>query len=343
MSKLRIGFVGVGNMGQAAHLRNYVTLPDCEGVALAEIRPRLAQEVARRYGVPKVYSNHTEMLELEKLDGIVAIQQFQNHITLIPDLLKAGVPVLTEKPLADTLENGEALLHAARGAAAPLYLAYHKRSDPATAYTKATIERWKATGELGKMRYVRISMPPGDWAREGFASNVHTDESYDSIQVKWDPYMVFVNYYIHQVNLMRFLLGEDYEVVFADPGSITLATRSESGVSGIIEMASFESSRDWQESALVTFQKGWIRLDLPAPLALDEPGRVTIFEDPGQPVEPTLLSPSLPHFHAMRSQAQSFLKAIRGESHPLCGVEDAYKDLQTARSYVDLFQQRTAP
>ena len=84
MSKLRIGFVGVGNMGQAAHLRNYVTLPECEVVALAEVRPKLGKAVAQRYGIPKVYASHLEMVETEKLDGIVAIQQFQNHITLIP-------------------------------------------------------------------------------------------------------------------------------------------------------------------------------------------------------------------------------------------------------------------
>ena len=37
MSKPRIGFVGVGGMGQCAHLRNYATLPDCEVVAIAEV------------------------------------------------------------------------------------------------------------------------------------------------------------------------------------------------------------------------------------------------------------------------------------------------------------------
>lgn len=35
--KVRIGFVGVGGMGQAAHLRQYVQMPECEVVALAEV------------------------------------------------------------------------------------------------------------------------------------------------------------------------------------------------------------------------------------------------------------------------------------------------------------------
>lgn len=30
LTNVKIGFVGVGNMGQCAHLKNYVTLPDCE-------------------------------------------------------------------------------------------------------------------------------------------------------------------------------------------------------------------------------------------------------------------------------------------------------------------------
>ena len=47
-SKVRVGFVGVGTMGQAAHLRNYATLPDCEVVAIAELRPQLAQAIAQR-------------------------------------------------------------------------------------------------------------------------------------------------------------------------------------------------------------------------------------------------------------------------------------------------------
>ena len=36
--KVRIGFVGVGNMGQCAHLKNYANLDICQVVAIAEIR-----------------------------------------------------------------------------------------------------------------------------------------------------------------------------------------------------------------------------------------------------------------------------------------------------------------
>ena len=64
--KPRIGFVGVGSMGQCAHLKNYVTLEDCEVVALAEIREELGRAVAARYGVPKVYPSAEAMLAEEE-------------------------------------------------------------------------------------------------------------------------------------------------------------------------------------------------------------------------------------------------------------------------------------
>ena len=97
---VKIGFVGVGTMGQCAHLKNYAALDQCEVTAIAELRPRLAAEVARKYGVPRTYRDHTEMLADEDLDGIVASQPYQRHGQIVPELLGADIPIFTEKPLA---------------------------------------------------------------------------------------------------------------------------------------------------------------------------------------------------------------------------------------------------
>src|ERR1039458_10056141 len=96
-----------------AHLRNYVNIQDCEVVALAEIRPKLAQAVAQRYNIPRVYATHEELLANEKLDGIVASQPFTRHAFLLPELYKGARNVFTEKPLAVTVENGKKLAKAA--------------------------------------------------------------------------------------------------------------------------------------------------------------------------------------------------------------------------------------
>jgi len=343
--KVKIGFVGVGGMGQCAHLKNYAVLDNCEVAAIAELRPKLREAVARRYGVPRTYASHQEMLAAERLDGIVASQPFTRHGVLVPELLKAGVPVFTEKPLSGSVEQGERIVEALRSSGTWQMVGYHKRSDPAAMYAKAEIDRLKATGDMGALRYVRILMPAGDWVAGGFSDLIRTDDP--APQLEWEPpasdmdeetrnrYIGFVNYYIHQVNLMRHLLGEPYKVTHADPSGVVLVVRSAGGVAGTIEMSPYQTSVDWQESALVAFERGYVRLDLPAPLAANRPGRVELLRDAkGQ--KPTTTVPQLPWVHAMKQQAMNFVAAIRGEAKPPCEAAEALEDLRVARDYIRL-------
>lgn len=346
MDKVRIGFVGVGGMGQCAHLRNYVTVPGCEVVALAELREELGKKVAARYGIPRVYRSHEEMLAAEKLDAIVASQPFTRHGTLVPELAKAGVPLFTEKPLAGTIESGEKILRALEASGSWQMVGYHKRSDPAAMYARDEIQRLKETGELGKMRYVRITMPAGDWVANGFLDLIHSQEQLPLLE--WDPpasdmdkptydrYVSFVNYYIHQVNMLRFLLGEPYRVTYADPSGVLFAAQSESGTAGVIEMSPYVTTVDWQESALVAFEHGTIRIDWPAPLASNRPGCVELFRDPGKGATPQRIVPTLPWVHAMRQQAFNFVAAVKGERRPPCDAQEALEDLKVAREYIRL-------
>lgn len=344
--KVRIGFVGVGGMGQAAHLRNYVMVPDCEVVALAEIKPQMARKVAERWGVPKVYASHEEMLANEDLDGIVASQPFTRHGTLVPELLAAGKPVLTEKPIAGSVEQGERIVEAVQQSGSWMMIGYHKRSDPATMLAMEEINRLKTTSELGRMTYIRILMPAGDWSANGFWQNIFTDEP--APDLVWDPpatdmdketndaYISFVNYYIHQVNLMRHLLGETWQVTYAAPSGVLLAGESAGGVTCSIEMSPYRNSVDWQESALVCFERGWVRLELPAPMAFNRPGRVEIMRDPGNGVQPKIEVPQLPWMHAMWQQAQNFVDAVAGRRPTMCTAMDALEDIRLAREYVRL-------
>lgn len=347
MDKVRIGFVGVGTMGQCAHLKNYAVLPECEVVAIAEMRESLGQKVAARYGVPAVYTDHREMIEKESLDGIVAAQPFNRHGILLPELYQAGVPVFTEKPLAASVEVGEKIIKALNASNSWHMVGYHKRSDPATVRAKAEIDQWKTSGEFGAMKYIRILMPAGDWIAGGFNDLITDDAPYP--KVDFDPpaadmdadtyerYTAFVNYYIHQVNLMRHLLGEHYQVAYADPSGVLLAGQSESGIACTIEMSPYTTTIDWQESALVCFEHGWIKLELPAPVSSNRPGSVTIFKDPDNGTSPQTVIPQLPWVHAMRQQALNFIAAIRGEKEPPCQAAEALEDLKIARDYIRLF------
>ncbi len=337
--KIRIGFVGVGSMGQCAHLKNYVTVPECEVVAIAELRPKLREAVARKYGIPRAYATAADLLAHEKLDGIVASQMFDRHGQVVIPLYQAGVPIFTEKPLAASVEVGERMLDALQRSGSWHMVGYHKRSDPAVMYARAEIDRLQQTGELGKLKYVRLLMPAGDWVANGFSDLISTDEKIPEtardVTENWgSPFFNFVNFYIHQVNLLRYLLGQPYRVSYADKAGLVLVAETPAGTTGVIEMSPFATTGDWQESALVCFEKGWIRLALPAPLASNRPGQVTLFRDPGNGRTPETLVPTLPWIHAMRQQAINFVRAIKGEMKPLCEAAEALDDLRIARDYL---------
>jgi len=348
VDKIKIGFIGVGGMGQNAHLKNYCTVPECEVVAIAEIRPELRKLVAAKYHIPRTYASHTELLVAEKVDALVSAQPFTRHGTIIPELLQAGVPVMTEKPLAGSIAMGEKVVAAAKASGTWQMLGYHKRSDPATMYAKAEIERLQASGELGKLKYVRVLMPAGDWVANGFVDLVQSKESYpelagdpapdDMSPELYQEYIGFVNYYIHQVNLLRHLLGEPYRVTYADPSGVLLVATTPSGAAGVIEMSPYTSTLDWHESAFVAFEHGYIKIELPAPMAINRPGRVEVFSDPSNGKIPQTLVPTLPWVHAMRQQAINFVRAVKGEIKPMTDSVEALQDLQVARDYIRLLR-----
>jgi len=346
-NKVKLGFLGCGFMGQLAHMDNYAKLGDCEIVALTDNKRNQAELVAARYAIPTVYTDYCEMLADPAIDAIVAAQPFTNHTNVVEDVLRAGKHLLTEKPLCVYADNGRALVESAAETGKIHMVGYHKRSDPAIEYALGVIRGWKASGEMGKMTYVRIVMPPGDWIG-GAGGAIFTDEAAEPFREEPRPdgidekthreYVSFVNYYIHQVNMLRYLFGEDYKLTFADRSGVLLAVESERGVTGVIEMATFLTSDDWQEEALVCFEKGWVKVELPAPLASQQAGRVNVFTD-NTKSGGVLTCPRMPNRSAMRNQAMNFVKAVSGAGKPPCESREALKDLQIAMDYIQYMKR----
>lgn len=341
-SKVKVVFVGTGAMGQCAHLKNYVLIPECEVVAICEKKNLLASKVAERYGIKKVYNDFTVMLENEEFDAIVASQPFTRHLVVLREILKAGKPVFIEKPLANCVENGEKIIKEIEKSGTWVMVGYHKRNDPAVIYAREKIEKFKETLEIGRMKYIRIMMPPGDWIEGGFNDLIKTDETifldYDPVPENMDEktfqfYTQLVNYYIHQINLMRYLMGESYQVKYAERSRVLMAVESQSGIPGVIEMAPYATKIGWQEKAWVFFEKGFIEISLPAPLTRNRAGSLKIYRDTP---EPETLTPHLPPVSAMYQQAVNFIQSVKGIAKPACTAQESLEDLKIALQYVRL-------
>ncbi|MCY3021849.1 MAG: Gfo/Idh/MocA family oxidoreductase, partial [Planctomycetota bacterium] len=95
---VRLGYVGCGFVAQRIHIPDFVALPECRLLAIAEVRKDLGDRVAKRYDIPKVYRSHKELAadpEIEAV-GVSGPYSLQGHIA--EDLLSAGKHVFMEKP-----------------------------------------------------------------------------------------------------------------------------------------------------------------------------------------------------------------------------------------------------
>lgn len=343
MDTVRLGFVGGGFMGQLAHLSNYDRIEDCSVVALAEPQSELAARVARRYEIPSVYEGYETMIADAEFDALVAAQPYRRYASVVPDLLEAGVPLFTEKPAAVKPETADDLASQADEADVPHMVGYHKRSDPAMVYANGVVAKWRESGDYGALQYVRITMPEGDWI-SGAPTPITTDETPPEAEMESPPadfsddvadtYDAFINYYIHQVNALRFFFDEPYAVTYADDIGAIFVGESDSGVTGTIELSPYRTSADWQESVLVGFDRGYVRVDLPAPLENQEAGTVEVMRDDGDGEQRTT-NPVMPPKSAMLNQAENFLAVVRGERDPPCDIAEAAADLRVARDYID--------
>jgi predicted dehydrogenase len=344
-AKVRIGFVGAGFMGQLAHIRSYALLPqECELIALAEPRQRTAQLVAERYGISHVYRDHRELLESEQLDGIVAAQRYTHHAALLPELYPHVRHLFTEKPLALSAETGDRLAALARREGCVHMLGYQRRSDPATVEAKRTVDAWKASAELGRLRYLRMCFTDGDWTGNAqglidvgeqpppFPAEEPPPEFAEDDDALW-ALSTGVDELVHPLNLLRHFVGEPYRLVFAHVSGRLYAFESESGVPMTIEVSPYRVSVGYDEELLVAFEHGYVRL-CPAPsLAVNRAGRVEIYADAGDGL-PQRVAPELTWIDPQQAQAANFLRVCRGEAPPPTHAAEAAVDLHLVADIV---------
>lgn len=105
--KLKAGVIGVGNIGQSAHLPSYDSIEDTELTAICDIDQERLSDIAEEYGVDSkhTYEDYEEMLAEEELDVVSVCTPTWAHYEQTLTALKAGLHVLCEKPPAMNTEE----------------------------------------------------------------------------------------------------------------------------------------------------------------------------------------------------------------------------------------------
>lgn len=131
MRRLRVGLVGAGLVGQAAHA--FYLWQDRERfdlVALADPSPSVRTAMGARYNIAELHAGLDDLLACE-LDAVVIAAPDPLHPALAAASLAAGLHVLCEKPLSLTVSGCDRIAAARDRSGRVLQVAYMKRYDPA--------------------------------------------------------------------------------------------------------------------------------------------------------------------------------------------------------------------
>lgn len=140
---VRIAVAGAGLIG----VRHVEEIDASSSAELASIvDPSAAADVAATYGVAS-YASLAEMFAADRPDGVILATPNTLHASGGLECVRAGVPVLVEKPLADTVADATELVETAEEAKVPLLTGHHRQHSSIMAKAREIV----ASGQLGQL------------------------------------------------------------------------------------------------------------------------------------------------------------------------------------------------
>jgi len=312
---IKVAVIGGGYMG-AGHVRAYTRKKGVELIAVCDPNEVRGRVLAKEYGV-RWLPDYQTILE-ERVDAVSVAVPTDLHCRVAADFLAEGIPVLLEKPIAATIEEGEALVRLSRKKAVPLQIGHIERFNPAVR---------KLSAELRTPKYLEIHRL-GPFKGRGIEVSVVADLMIHDIDLVLDlvnsemPGITEIAD-IRALGLSAFTETADIATarITFDNGVVANLTASRISDKSMRKVRVFEADRYWsldcEHQELISYHKNpagsWRKKERPT--IEDLIVRETI---PIEKAEPLSL------------EIDSFLKAVKSGEEPEVSGEDGVAALKVA-------------
>ena len=300
--------VGVGAFGRE-HARVYSEVEASHVAVICDIEESRGRPIAERYGAEFV-SDYRELAGRVEAASVTVPTEF--HAPIASELLKAGIAVLVEKPIARTTEEADTIINASRGSGSVLQIGHLERFNPAV------------------MAAARITTQPRFF--EAHRLSVFTPRSLD-IDVVMDLM-------VHDIDVLFSLVKSDVTEVRA--AGVPILTPKIDIANARIEfangcVANLTASRVSAERVrkLRFFQPGeYVSIDY----AVQEAVVVSVRPRPGGRPEFESRLLAIEQSEPLRLEIESFLSAVQGAPVEVPG-EDGRRALALALDVTDKIRQ----
>lgn len=173
--------------------------------ALCDIEPSAMEQIANCHGLTDIhnYEDYREMLDKEDIHLIAIATESGNHASIARDCMLAGVNLIIEKPISLSLGEIDEIIEIARNNELVLCPCHQNRFNRSVLCIREAVEQGRfgrlmhGTANIrwsrGKSYYEQATWR-GTWAQDGGA---------------------LMNQCIHNIDLLRWMMGDDVEEVFA--------------------------------------------------------------------------------------------------------------------------------
>lgn len=341
---MRVGLVGAGGMMQITHLPSLLQIADVELVAVAELDHAKAEKLATAYRIPRTFASAQELADHpEQLDCAVVVTLKEHHAAAIIPFLEAGVPVFTEKPLAGSRADAEKICAASERTGTPVMVGYMRQFDPAVQRAKELLDK----GSIGDVRFAQfrdfggnwqmgaatlhslpIAPPPAKLPAAFSASSPSQPEPSERVLTEW------LEVWVHDVNLMRHLLGDPEGVRYSSSGPPRLAVLDYGAHETVLEVGkSTYANAPWNQAATIYGTAGRMDLVHAPPLLFRQPSALTLHTPTGS----TRLD--VPAREAFTEEIRYFLRCIQQGSTPTPDAAEGVADIALCEHIVAVADQ----
>ena len=350
---LRVGVMGLGTVAQAVHLPILLRHPDqFQIAALCELSPSTLAVIGERCGVPasRQFESLDAMLAAGEVEALMILSS-GSHAAAASAGLRAGLAVFTEKPLAYTLEEIDAI-RAAAGNAGRLQLGYMKLYDPA--FVRAV----QLVSEAPPLRSVEVSvLHPSDASQLAHAALLPAPSDLpaeavvklgDQLHLLQEAALgpaaveigrlytgVLLGSVVHDLAMVRALAGDPTEIQFAHawpakarPPSLEILGALAGGGRLSIRWHYLASYPAYRETLAVHHEEGSISLTFPSPYLLHAPTELTVTgADGGFERVATLRS----NVEAFEEELLAFWRLARHGEAAAAGIDEGRADIVTCQ------------
>ncbi len=195
---IRVGLLGCGRIGQV-HARTLRGIETARIVAVADAMPVAAKALAETTGAE--VRETAAVLSAGDIDAVIIGTPTDTHFGQIEAATKAGKAIFCEKPVDMSVDNIRTLMAGVEAAEVPFFTAFNRRYDPNFSALEARLRG----GEIGAIELIQItsrdpSPPPIGYIKSSGG--------------------LFRDMMIHDFDMARFLMGEEFTNVHAVGSSL---------------------------------------------------------------------------------------------------------------------------